>query len=382
MIVTAVALLGGLVFNVLSAGVAYDWDLIPYVGTVNSFLEETPQAAHAKTFAEIRQRVPDAQYQYLTGVGRIRDEFRSEVAGNAEVFAQQLPFYSVKPLYPFLMYLLSTFGVDLVLASVLIAEVAYLLIGGLLMYWLSRYYASLSAGVATYLLMSTPFVLALATFSGPDSLSAFLILLGLYLFVETPHQKTAHAILVASITARPDNIMLVGLLMLYSFVFRKESRPLAVGTVAVALVLYQLQVTLSGNYGWSTLFYHSFIRFMAYPADDPFSLTFADYWGVIARESAPLMIAKTSYSFILFIVLNVFTLRLESHGSYLYSARFQVLLVSLIYSCAHWFIFPGQKERYLAAFFLFTLVMLITGANKNFGAPAKSEPETTGENDQ
>jgi hypothetical protein len=45
------------------------------------------------------------------------------MAEHPNYFIQQLPFYSDKPLYPGLMFLMSLFGVNLVAASVLISSV-------------------------------------------------------------------------------------------------------------------------------------------------------------------------------------------------------------------------------------------------------------------
>ena len=54
------------------------------------------------------------------------------VASDPGALAQQIPFYSVKPLYPGLMHALGAVGVPLGLASVLISSVRFGLLGLLL----------------------------------------------------------------------------------------------------------------------------------------------------------------------------------------------------------------------------------------------------------
>lgn len=54
------------------------------------------------------------------------------VASDPGALAQQIPFYSVKPLYPGLMHALGAVGVPLGLASVLISSVSFGLLGLLL----------------------------------------------------------------------------------------------------------------------------------------------------------------------------------------------------------------------------------------------------------
>ena len=352
-------------FNISSAGTDFfDWDIVPYIGVVFTVTEDSTEAAHAKTYAEIKKGVSPSKYKFLIGEGTVRTDYLADVARDPESFSQQLPFYSVKPLYPLLIYLLNRLGINVVTASLLISQIAYLLIGGLLMYWLKQYYSIITACVLTMFLVSMPFVLTLATFSGPDALSAFIVLLAFFLFTETAYTKSAFVVLLMSITARPDNLILIGLLVVYDFIFHTERRPLAIGTLVAGLGIYFFQAGLSGNYGWKILFYHSFINLLSYPLSDPGSLTVSDYLNVLAERSRPADMVKTSYSLILFVVLNVIALQWQYKEPFTETRKFQVLLAGLLFSLVHWLIFPGQKERYLAVFFLFTIVSLVISARE------------------
>ena len=104
----------------------YNWDIIGYVGVAYSFVEDKAELVHTKTYSEIKENVPSSQYSLLIGQGSGSKLYKSAVARNPENFVQQLPFYSVKPLYPTLMLLLKWLGIDLVSASVLISQTSYL----------------------------------------------------------------------------------------------------------------------------------------------------------------------------------------------------------------------------------------------------------------
>ena len=339
----------------------YDWDIIAYVGIVYSITEDSIEEAHARTYAEIKKSVSPRRYQFLIGENAVSSEYIKIVARDPQSFAQQLPFYSVKPLYPAMLYLLSKLNIDIVPASILISQISYLLIGGLLMYWLTKYYPIVPACLLTIGLVSIPFVLLLATYSGPDGLSVLLVLLGLFLFTETKYLKSAIAVLLISITARPDNIILIALLAFYSFTFHQNTRKAAVGTLLISIGIYLGLTGMSGNTGWETLFYHTYIQYLSYPLTDPVSVSFGDYLNILAEKSKPIAIANTSYSFILFLLLNVVALQLRFKDRLTDDRHFQAILVVLIYSCVHWFLFPNQKERLLAACFLFTIVSLLIG---------------------
>jgi hypothetical protein len=368
------ALLVVLQYNLSTALPYYNWDLIAYMGVVNTQVEQTPEAAHAVTFAELRERLPPAHYNGLTGQNTRAPgfpAFKSAISTNPDYFAQQLPFYSVKPLYPMLMYLLSRLGMDLVTASVFISKAAYLLLGAVLFYWLLKYYPPLGSLVISALLMSLPFVVALARFSTPDALSALVVFMALLLFIESSYTKTAHALLVTSVAIRPDNMMFVLLLMGYSFVARKETRAMSAAVGLAAFILYQAQVIYSGNYGWSTLFHHSFVGRLVAPADQEVVVSFSQYLKILINQSRAPAIALGSYSLTLFILLSLLVLKLLFKPLYLLDRKFQTVSATLVFMCAHWLVFPSQKERVLAGMFLFVLLMLTIAIQERLNAERK-----------
>ena len=154
----------------------FNWDLIGYVGAAYSFTSRDAESIHGATFTDIAQNVPAETYAALT----TGSPFRSAIAEDPKRFAQQLPFYSGKPVYPALMRLGAEFGYSLTAVSAVIPQAAYCLIALLVYLWLGRHYAPLLAFVAASLLVSMPFVLELARYSTPDALSTLVILVACF----------------------------------------------------------------------------------------------------------------------------------------------------------------------------------------------------------
>ena len=139
-------------------------------------------------------------------------------------------------------------------------------------------------------------------------------------------------------------------------------------TALASFILYQAQVIYSGNYGWATLFHHSFIDRLLEPAKQNVSVSFGQYLDVLQIHSHALVMPETSYSLLLFILLNLLALKLLYKQPYLLDKKFQTLIITLVFMCAHWLIFPSQKERVLAGSFVFILLMLAVGIQERRNA--------------
>ena len=93
---------GVMVINLWWATPMYNWDMLAYVACVHSYTESDAEAIHSKTFDEVRRHVPENAYDRLTRL----DAYRRALAQTPTSFIQHIPFYSVKPAYPCLMFLL------------------------------------------------------------------------------------------------------------------------------------------------------------------------------------------------------------------------------------------------------------------------------------
>ena len=98
-------------------------DLIEYIAVVRQWEGATGADLNAETYADLDELLDDAQFADVTGSQGItelgRDAYLAKIKADPEALRQQLPFYSVKPLYPALMAALGVAGVPLGFGSVL-----------------------------------------------------------------------------------------------------------------------------------------------------------------------------------------------------------------------------------------------------------------------
>src|SRR5712672_2688886 len=95
---TAAILYAG--FLLLTGWLAYrfpynDWDVLAYVGCAINLSESDQVKIHAQVFEQAREELPEEDFHEMT----TSVPFRQDVAANPWHFAEQLPFYSIRPLY-------------------------------------------------------------------------------------------------------------------------------------------------------------------------------------------------------------------------------------------------------------------------------------------
>jgi hypothetical protein len=334
----------------------YNWDLLGYMGVAIAYTENTPEAIHAQTYSMAQTYIPQADYHQLTTL----NSFQSAVAKEPQYFIQQLPFYSVKPLYPSLMFLMQGFGVNLVAASVLIVRTAYLGIGLLLFLWASAGLRPLLAFVVTSFMASVSYVVDLARYSTPDALSTLVILTVFALLIKQGGIHSALSLLTISIAIRPDNLLLLLSIALYIVIFDRHRRRWALGYSVLGIALYLAEVIWSGNYGWTTLFYHLFVEYMSAPAGFISPLTFSEYLKIYVLRVHPRFEGS---SVILFALLNVLAIVMYYRQFGRRSRWLHLLIVNGLFMLAHWLVFPGEKERQLVASYLLILMALTNATN-------------------
>ena len=112
----------------------YNWDMLAYMAVALRMEGASTVRAHDETYDIIRSSVPRAWVDDLTGnfdpdavaVGlgttRMSDRnLRRDWAAHSDSFATQLPFYSVKPLYPALMALGNSLGLPLIQSGLIVS---------------------------------------------------------------------------------------------------------------------------------------------------------------------------------------------------------------------------------------------------------------------
>src|SRR5512146_2571517 len=77
-----------------------NWDMIGYMAVVTSWQTTNPVEMHRRVFQQIRATSSPAAYAALTS-----GPFRADIAANPWHLAEQIPLYSIKPLYLDLVWL-------------------------------------------------------------------------------------------------------------------------------------------------------------------------------------------------------------------------------------------------------------------------------------
>lgn len=254
------------------------WDMIAYMGVVESYYNGDPQALYDKTMARVKYIFTPHTYRGFSE--------ENPLSNNATAFYQQLPFYSVKVLYTGGIYLMHQLGMRIPLAAHLIPIAGFIAIGLLCLYFRP---AALHAGVwwaliawfITTLPSSLIYTAALAT---PDTLCIALCIAGVCAWAYKRSRWGFGICMLLAQLARPDTLMMTLCLLAYFFwmaptAYRMRLRDgLIIGIVVIEAYLYVAYLT--HYYGWKTHFYYHFIQRSAYPATTPADFTFAQYWEI------------------------------------------------------------------------------------------------------
>lgn len=224
--------------------------------------------------------------------------------------------------------------------------------------------------------MGLPFVLDLARLSTPDALSTLVVLVALWLVFDRHRFRAGCALLLLAVPVRPDNLLWVVVVAAYGALRRPQDRRAAAVFVGAALVTYFVQAEASGNLGWMTLFHHSFVERLAYPAAVEPSLSLPDYAWVYLRETHPFNLPRF---FLLFALLGAWLLaaRVRRYG---WSDAGAALLVTVgAFAAMHWLVFPGE-DRFLVAGYLVLLIELVRSlaAPPHAGTGAQMAPAPFG----
>jgi hypothetical protein len=349
------------------------------VAVAISYTEKDPEVIHLNTYQAVRESVPSKRFSALVGVNqpKMHARYRSAMASNPDYFMQQLPFFSVKPLYPFLMTILHFGGLSLVDASVSISNAAYFALGVLIYAWVSRYLPALISLIIAYGLSSFPLVTYIARISTPDALSALIVLLAIYLYIEQRSYKIALAVLVGSVGARPDNIFLLAPVLTYAGVSRHISFRYVAILALTSGVFFVSLVKMSGYYSWSTLFYSAFVELPHRPASFQSPLMLVDYLNVYKK-----LIIKSflSNDLVLFGSLAVLAIimRFALRGSRDLCLHF--LIIDMIYLYTHFLIYPSYNQnRMYAAAILLILISLVVSAGELISDKRISQTRIPGE---
>jgi len=337
---------------------APDNDLLFYAATVHQWRGMDPAEIHEASLADIRSFFDPAVYDRMV----TENDYMKVVASDPAAMAQQIPFYSVKPLFPALLLVANQLGAPIGTTAILIAIVSYAALSMLVFFWFRRYFGPWwSLALAGLLTVSPPFS-TLPKLESPDGLGAFLAVAALFVLIELRRVDAALAILLLAILARPNAVIAeVTLVVALVIVGRRSSiglsplRGVAWAGAGMALVL-GLSL-LSRNYGVGTLFYFAVVEFLPYPAAGAPALP----WSEVVRLYAFRLVNLVASPIPLFAFLGVLAIRLRASSvRAIRSDPISMIVVATFAAIAlGWLYYPNEPERILVGGFLVTAILLV-----------------------
>lgn len=336
---------------------APDTDLLFYVGTVHQWEGLSPAANHEQAYREVRDFLGPAAYDAMI----VENDYMRTVTADPASFIQQIPFYSVKVLYPAMLLLMSHLGIPIGLASVLISVIAYGATIFLVFDWLRRYHAPWMAwAIASLIALSAP-LWTLARLESPDALATLCAVVSLFLILEKGRANLGMVVLMVAILARPNGLILLVTIALALALASPASsvrlRPLAAAAWIGLAVLLALGLTAwSGYYGFGVLFYFSVIAYLPYPARGAPAVPVAEILRQYLFRTVNLSLSPVPlYTLIGLLAIRARRVTPTSIRSDAPSMMVLALLASIV---GGWIAAPWEPERYLAPA-LFSLVVLL-----------------------
>ncbi|MGB2691578.1 MAG: hypothetical protein WBB48_04355 [Thermodesulfobacteriota bacterium] len=357
----------------------YNLDMLAYVGSTKSFETSDKETIHTFVYSEAKKKVPPEKLYYLLGYASL-DQYesrhessnepinnsRSIISDDPEALYQQLPFYQIKVLYVSLVYLLSELGINTYLATYLISAISMVLGLWVLLFTFKPY-------IHNYLLYSIPaFAMAFgllptARSSTPDGLAFLMVTIMVYLFT-----RANWLIFIATpiaVLVRPDLIIFGFMILVYYLIFHKTWRYFSIASILASLILYFSVSYYFGNYGWATLFYHTYIKFLIYPADATIELGLVEILYAYKHEMVKLVFSREFWLYIVIMILSLFLIS-QNYSTNWYKKRpfnpmIFILISSFLYILIHYLLFPSFLTRFfIGQYLLSVLVFLYLLSNK------------------
>jgi hypothetical protein len=320
----------------------YTWDLLGYIGS--SVDSTDARTIHDVAFDAIRPFAAKKDIQ-------VDNPYRVDVAANPYHFAEQLPFYSIKPIYVALIKGEHRLGIPFPRAAVAISALSNLLLALLLWRWLSAYLGGLPLATACTLIMLSPNILELSRWATPDCLATLVAALALYLILEPRLYFWGCSFLVLAVWVRTDVLVVAGIVFMVLLLRGKLDFAEFASLSLLSLGSYFTINHFAGNYGWPALFYNSFQGGLTTPGETLIHFSRSAYLHQVVRGAYLWLI---SGSFALYLLLGGLAIWLER--SSLYADMIAAVLAARVVS---YVLYPNGDQRYTAVLFVVIPVALV-----------------------
>lgn len=329
----------------------WNWDMLPYMAAAAELDGAPPARSHAIAYTAAQMQVPAEHYRVLVDPD---NQYRSALAQDPSAFADQLPFYWIKPLYIALVWCAWKSGASLAWATVLPSLAGFATLCTVLFAWVIHRVgrAMVLPAVAGFFFL--PQVNEVAGLSTPDALSSALLVAGTFLLHASGRPASGLLVLVLAITARMDNVLLV-MPVIATQPWCRPDHPLSTRWIAggtIAAILTYLGVRAIGcTHGWCVAPGHAFLPRSLHPQSEPVQWTVALWVGSV-RKGVDLLRYTVLPEFVGLALLAVVArsiLRASVRSG-------RLLLATTAGACARYLLFPVPDDRALIAWYATVLV--------------------------
>lgn len=245
------------------------FDRYLYAGAVASLRYSDPVTIHRIARAEF-----DAQPSPFNFSAVAAEPYFSDVYDNPDHFAQQMGLFRVKLGYVAAGYVLWRAGLPILTGLRLISACCLFVVGITALAWTHDV-------ILTALLLLTPPVLDIGRMVTADPLSTALVFLA---FGGIARKKTwlPLCLLIASIAVRPDNLVLVIILLAWMAWKRHLRFRVGVLYAATGIAIFALVNRIAGIYNWRVIMEHGFVKPVIEPLRHPVFISLTGYLHAVA----------------------------------------------------------------------------------------------------
>ena len=341
----------------------YNWDMLPYMGVALEY--ENADNIHAQVYAIAKREIPPHAFTQLTDS---IIPYRSAVYQSPELFRKQMPFYVVKPLYTRMVQLFYKAGIPLTKATVMSSLIASFLLVCVMLHWFRKYLSLLMTALAAIALSLWGPVLLLSKTSGPDALSALLLVGAVYCMLEKTKSGLMYFLLLLSILTRIDNLLPAALFIsVYSYyIHDKWKQRLKTGILLTSgcIVCYFFVGSLAAEYNWSYFYYTDFYKHLHPDYNIAAGFSFQNYVALVRSQvMTGLYYSQLPLFLFLSLCLVAYGMKLKM-DTMLLAAIWLILAIRFI-------LHPVMTDRLYAGYYLIILMMIVRNFT-NHTAPQRN----------
>lgn len=342
------------VYSVMKAD--YNWDVLAYAGCVFSLESSDTDAVHKSAYELFKSSVDEKTYS-LQAAG---NKYRETLASCAGCFYQTLSFYKIKLLYIALVYGLYKSGINLFVSLSVISALFYFLTSLVIYLWLFKIIDSkLHTFLIAVLLTASPYLINAASNPTPDLFAGFLIFISVYCLVERKSLYLFILFMILSLLVRPDNIFLFVILsgVLIANNQYLVHRKLVYSSITLGILIVVIINVWSGNYSYSTLFYHSFIEKLTNPTEFNSVINPSIYIKGLLNWIFFFKYSMAALQFV--IILIAVYIKLKSESDIKNDLELSVLIAMGLSIIIHYILYPVMDDRYFIGQYLVIDILFV-----------------------